>query len=107
MFFQILTCNLLNHCFSYDGDSTLDCFEMNIDFTGNDLVRNGIEGIASAELCRDECLEKASCKFFTYIKRHNECWVKTSDAGRKIAEGAVSGKVNCPNPSTLNGNSNW
>ena len=92
-----------NHCFSCDKNSNLGCFETNIDFFGNDLVQEGKEQIASAEACRDECLDEENCTFFTYVKDNSECWLKTSDAGRRATPDHVSGKINCPDPSALNG----
>ena len=47
----------------------------------------------------EECIEKAAeveeAKFWTYLPRSKECWIKTSKKGIVPHNTAVSGNVEC------------
>ncbi|KAH0484850.1 MAG: hypothetical protein KVP17_004438 [Porospora cf. gigantea B] len=67
------------------------CFEQRTDFTGNDIDSTSA---ASVEACAAECENRRRCQFFTYDKS-GQCYLKTSDAGRRSRRGATSGSTNC------------
>merc|ERR1711942_76420 len=75
------------------GGST--CIEDNVAMPGNDIIETSPEGIKTKEECCIACKNKEGCKFFTYRKEKEKCWLKNSDAGRKVDEEAVSGSVDC------------
>ena len=94
---------ILNYVFLVDGESNSGCFENNIDFKFNDVPKGTVRGITSAEDCEKQCRRKIRCKFFTYHKLFQVCWLKTSDSGRRKAGGHISGRMNCPQSSNLRG----
>ena len=62
---------------------------------GNDIIENSPENIKTKEECCTACKNKEGCTFFTYRKEKEKCWLKNSDAGRKVDVEAVSGSVDC------------
>merc|ERR1711862_487578 len=72
-----------------------NCIEDNVAMPGNDIVETSPEGIKTKEDCCNACKNKEGCTFFTYRKEKEKCWLKNSDAGRKVDEEAVSGSVDC------------
>ena len=73
-----------------------NCIEDNVAMPGNDIVENSPEeNIKTKEDCCTACKNKEGCTFFTYRKEKEKCWLKNSDAGRKVDEEAVSGSVDC------------
>ena len=67
-------------------------FESSVDFAGHDLqpVRSRIASNAT-DCCR-LCRETKGCKFWT-LQAPNDCYLKTSDAGRRSYGSATSGGV--------------
>ena len=65
-------------------------FESSVDFAGHDLqpVRSRIASNAT-DCCR-LCRETKGCKFWT-LQAPNDCYLKTSDAGRRSYGSATSG----------------
>ena len=78
--------------------------EFNISLPGNDL-NNGLNNRQdSAEACRSSCRSVAGSQFYDWASSsysnaqiHNGCWCKTSDSGRTVIGGVISGNVNCIN----------
>ena len=64
---------------------------------GNDIAKNTTK--QTKEECCNACKNKRGCTFFTYRRDKKECWLKNSDAGRKVGRKvdrkAVSGSVDC------------
>jgi len=72
-----------------------NCIEDNVAMPGNDIVETSPDNIKTKEDCCIACKNKEGCTFFTYRKGNEKCWLKNSDAGRKVDEEAVSGSVDC------------
>ena len=77
---------------------SLDCFEANTDFEDYDLVTS-YDGtlVERISKCQEDCKNQEGCKFFTY--KDNTCYLKTSDAGRRFKNGAISGVAPCESTS--------
>ena len=79
------------------------CFEDNIDFRGNDINADptdenygrGAGKRASSNECQELCRLTEHCVFFTYKLSSSECWLKTTDSGRRSQTGAISGSKVC------------
>ena len=41
------------------------------------------------------CMDEDKCSFWTYREKKNKCFLKSSDANRKVSTGAVSGSKGC------------
>ena len=54
-----------------------------------------MEESESAEVCQLLCQIKKGCMTFTYKLSTKECWLKTTDSGRRVAAGSISGKKYC------------
>lgn len=65
---------------------------------------------ADASACCVTCSETVGCKFFTYLKRSQSCYLKNATTGRSHLAGAVSGgtgtKPPLPAPGGGHGNNN-
>merc|ERR1712243_261083 len=72
-----------------------NCIEDNVAMPGNDIVETSPDNIKTKEDCCIACKNKEGCTFFTYRKEKEKCWLKNSDAGRKVDKEAVSGSVDC------------
>lgn len=62
--------------------------EPGYNYVGNDLSSSFA---SSPEACCDLCSKTAGCKYFTLAKK--TCWMKYSNAGRKISRNGISGSV--------------
>jgi len=73
------------------------CFEDNYDYYGNDLHWVIPETASSAADCQDQCSRDSDCKFFTFKtgKSFHNCYLKDSDAGRRVRSGRISGRASC------------
>lgn len=71
--------------------------EQDTDYSGNDLKSTKA---SSADDCCDICGAEPGCTYWTFQKGTNgKCQLKSSDAGKKKKEGAVSGAVaSAPTP---------
>ena len=67
--------------------------EDKVDFIGYDLEEK--KDVKTKEDCCNVCARKEGCTFFSYKQHQEKCWLKTSDAGRKANDEAVSGSVDC------------
>ena len=66
------------------------CFEQNIDFYGNDV---GSKVVSDEYDCQKECQNYDGCNYWTYM---DGCWMKSSDSGSVLLNGAISGPKFCP-----------
>jgi len=66
--------------------------EDNIDYVGK-TIHDGIQN--SMEDCAKWCGKEPKCKFWTYRKSDNRCWLKFSDSGRREIANVMSGTKNC------------
>ena len=66
--------------------------EDNIDYEGNP-IKDGNSN--SMEDCAKWCGKEPKCKFWTYRKSDNRCWLKFSDSGRRENTKVISGTKNC------------
>ena len=81
------------------------CDEPDIDLYGNDVNSDpndkdyGYDSGRrdSASQCQSLCQSRKDCNFFTFKKGSKECWLKTSDFGRKFESGSISGPKFCGN----------
>lgn len=75
------------------GIAPLGCFEDNMDFHGNDVVR---ETAPTANDCQIKCAENSRCQYFTWKSDGtNYCYLKTSKSNRKATSRSVSGPRVC------------
>jgi hypothetical protein len=65
--------------------------EIGYDYDGSDLDDPQMLNmtVSSTESCGEACLLNVQCSHFTYISLR--CYLKTSNKGRRILSGAVSG----------------
>ena len=78
------------------------CCEPNTDYSGHDINANPHDKdhgahVDSAVSCQLLCQTRPACRFFTFIQDTGECWLKTSDWGRRQKENVISGKKYCGN----------
>ena len=73
------------------------CFEQNTDFHSNVIhLGYGVDTKQnSATDCQLFCQNKEGCDFFTFNTVSKECWLKTSDVGRRVAYHHISGTKFC------------
>lgn len=75
------------------------CFESDIDMWGYDVnIAPAIE--PTAEACQNHCMQVVGCEFFTFVAEDGGCYVKSSDAGRQVQAGSVSGPRACSAPAS-------
>jgi hypothetical protein len=67
------------------------CWEQDMRIAGNDITEVTAPSISQCQLA---CQGQAGCLFFTW-RTNQRCFLKTSDAGKSAAIGAVSGPVRC------------
>lgn len=81
----------------------LPCFELKIDFYGNEIYTdpndkdygNGIGKQESALECQQLCQLREECNFFTYVVDDKSCWLLRSDSGITQGSQYMSGKEYC------------
>jgi hypothetical protein len=73
------------------------CIEEDTDFEGNDLPGNPRTDVPNPTACRTLCLNNNNCNFWTYgLTAHSgNCWLKSSDSGRKPYSGLIAGRKKC------------
>ena len=73
-----------------------ECFSVAFDYAGNDLFT--VSAVETVQECQFHCKGNGGCKFFTYDISAKNCYLKTSDAGRKrtTAQQHISGPKACP-----------
>merc|ERR1712212_441846 len=83
----------LGHMEDYMGDAQYNCPLNDIDFFGHNL--DIFYSIGSWQECAHICniAYTSNCKFWTY--NHDNCYVKSSDAGLMSKSGVVSGERGC------------
>ena len=67
--------------------------EQDIGYYGNDLNVGGNNKQADAEACRLSCRSIIGANYFGLVNQN--CWCKSSDAGRMDKVGVVAGNVKC------------
>jgi len=96
---------------------SLDCPIVDIDYHGHDI--EGIQNVLSWQDCATKCRENQDrgCRYWSWLSetyvgvaKKNTCFIKTSDAGREIEHGILSGAIDCgtheyckPDPCENNG----
>lgn len=65
--------------------------EQNIDYYGNDV--GDIQNLPSVESCCEACSQRADCSFYTFRPSDGNCWLKSSDSGRRQASDRISGRA--------------
>ena len=73
--------------------SPSNCFETDVNFAGFGISENKIPNIQSPEDCQFQCEKRLECRFWTISQ--NICWLKSSDAGRRVENGKISGPKFC------------
>ena len=85
------------------------CCEAETDYHGHDINNkkddeNYGAKVDSALSCQKLCQARPACRFFTYAKDIlgiGNCWLKTTDLGRRYHKNHISGKKYCGNHSTI------
>ena len=67
--------------------------ENDISYWGQDIAGNW--ELESTQACADFCALTSNCRFWTWIPDGNNCYVKSSNSGRKERIGRVSGNKEC------------
>merc|ERR1712142_654160 len=84
--------------FTFQGS---DCIEQGVDFWGNEVSNKDfqwIQNIPSAHACACACQQHHECKVFTWAANIKQCYLKTSDKGRRAAASHLySGSKYCCN----------
>merc|ERR1712142_944893 len=65
-----------------------DCIEQGVDFWGNEVSNKDfqwIQNIPSAHACACACQQHHECNVFTWAANIKQCYLKTSDKGRRAA----------------------
>ena len=71
----------------------LNCFNINVDYAGNDLRRAIVD---SASNCQKLCSEEEKCEFFTWATQKKTCYLKHSNRGQKPTRtSTTSGPKSC------------
>ena len=82
----------------------IDCIEIDTGLPGNDINNNDSSDVNFAkgsgrqdsyQECQELCKLTEGCNFFTWQSKNENCFLKSSDAGRKTDVGSVSGTKNC------------
>ena len=76
-----------------------NCFEEDLNYEGFGISDNKILNVQAKEDCQRICEKRFECKFWTLSQ--NVCWLKSSDQGRKIQKGKISGPKFCIQNSEL------
>ncbi len=71
-------------------------FDQNTDYTHNDLRTVG--GVTSAAACCGACAKQPGCNAWTLWAPGDQCYLKTSAAGRRAATNHTSGNYTGPHP---------
>ena len=74
----------------YDPCQDKDNFEDNIDYQGSDLVKGGFSN-TTPEKCCAHCIATKGCKYWTFGKNNNKCWVKSNTKGFEHQSNRKSG----------------
>ena len=69
------------------------CYEPDVNFAGFGISDNKIPNIPSPEDCQLQCEKRTECRFWTLSQ--NICWLKSSDEGRRVQNGKISGHKLC------------
>lgn len=83
----------------------IDCYDVNVDYRGNDL-NNGNETLTDTpEECQQLCQDNKKCVAFTWVMpnvlegvlkdRGNECWMKYAKATPMATRNVISGPREC------------
>ena len=54
------------------------------------------EAISNEYDCQNECQSYDGCSYWTYNSVTLMCWMKSSDSGSVLLNGAISGPKYCP-----------
>lgn len=73
--------------------SQRNCFETDVNFAGFGIPDNKIPNVQSPEDCQIQCEKRLDCMFWTISQ--NICWLKSSDEGRRVQKGKISGPKSC------------
>ena len=69
------------------------CFETDVNFAGFGISDNKIPNVQSPDDCQIQCEKRLDCMFWTLSQ--NICWLKSSDEGRRVQNGKISGPKSC------------
>ena len=76
------------------------CPVKGIDYHGNDIALT--KNVETWQECNEICRSVSNCLYWSWLdqdyataSRYKECFVKTSNAGREIEKGVISGTRNC------------
>ena len=71
-------------------------FKDGVDYVGSDLVKGGLN-VSKVSECCSRCIITQGCKYWTFGKDDNKCWLKTNMNGNKAKLTRISGSlVNAP-----------
>ena len=74
----------------YDPCQDKTNYEDNRDYFGSDLVKGGFSNMTPAKCCA-KCIATKGCKYWTFGKDDNKCWVKANPTGNKRQGNRLSG----------------
>ena len=76
------------------------CIEYNIDYAGNDITDGTIANIDNFKDCQNLCFLRPDCNFWSwnppsFASNRLLCQMKSSDSGRSVPSGKISGPKSC------------
>ena len=72
------------------------CFEVGVDYYGNDLEEGKYVSVPSAEACQASCQGASGCEFWTWDSSYNNaCWMKSGEGTKTENDRVTSGPKNC------------
>ena len=69
------------------------CLEIDVGLADNDI--KVIHSVSSWGKCQLYCETEGPCLFWSFKNSNGNCWLKTSDAGRRSHAGTISGAKKC------------
>ncbi|EPT26742.1 PAN domain-containing protein [Toxoplasma gondii TgCatPRC2] len=80
---------------------TAGCYEVDVDYWGNDIQKLEDELVASPSICQGYCQRRTDCRFWTWVSATQSCYLKNVNGvyGRRrdsTTGGMVSGPAFCP-----------
>lgn len=78
---------------------TPGCWQVDIDYSGNDLQWPSPWSASSAAGCQAHCAQESACQVFTYKPSDGGCFLKSAKGGETYHEDRISGPKDCdPSP---------
>ena len=84
-----------NETSSETGDDDDRCYEKNVFYFDGETIAEIQENVESSSQCNELCKLASLCYFWGYDIQYKECWLKSSNSGRRHFPGRISGPKDC------------